>query len=95
MTDPGSPEGQTPAPRRPADGTTGRDDAAGTTLDSDSSAHWRPDTFGGSVVGRPVAGRRIRRGCWLLVVVLLLICCVLSAWLTDSILDLRAITTGG
>jgi len=42
-----------------------------------------------------VAGRRIRSGCWLLVVVLLLICCVLSAWLTDSILDLRTITTGG
>jgi hypothetical protein len=30
-----------------------------------------------------------------LVVVLLLICCVLSAWLTDAVLDLRAVTTGG
>lgn len=95
MTDPGIPEGQNPPPPRPADGTTGRVEAAETTDGPYLTARWRPDTYGGSVIGRPVAGRRIRRGCWLLMIVLLLICCVLSAWLTDSILDLRAITTGG
>ena len=67
----------------------------GTTGDRTPAPRWQPDVHRGPAPHRPVAARRVRRGCWLLVVVLLLICCVLSAWLTDSILDLRAITTGG
>lgn len=57
---------------------------------------WRADPGPSGLAGhRPPAGRRLRAGCWVLVVVLLLICCVLSAWLTDAVLDLRAVTTGG
>ena len=57
---------------------------------------WRPDTAADAATGgHPPAARRVRMGCWALVVVLLLICCVLGAWLTDAVLDLRALTTGG
>lgn len=56
----------------------------------------RADPYLDGVAGqRPPAARRLRAGCWLLILVLLLVCCVLSAWLADAVLDLRTVTTGG
>ena len=94
MTDAAGPDRTDPVTPQPSVAADETDETSTTTRSDHPSPHWQPDAYRGPTALRPVAARRVRRGCWLLVVVLLLICCVLSAWLTDSILDLRAITTG-
>ena len=76
------------------DAESGTGEAPGPAGSHRPVPRWQPDVYRDPTAERPVIARRVRRGCWLLVVILLLICCVLSAWLTDSILDLRTITTG-
>ena len=72
------------------------DDARAAGLpDPRPAPRWRPDADQGRASGPPRTGRRLRTGCWVLVVILLLICCVLTAWGTDAVLDLRSVTTGG
>lgn len=95
MTDLGASDRSGPNGSRPLDAEIGTGETSAETGARPSASRWQPDRYERPALHRPVAARRVRRGCWLLVVVLLLICCVLSAWLTDSILDLRAITTGG
>lgn len=69
-------------------------DGPETTVVARPAGLWRPDTSpGGTAGGRQPAARRLRAGCLALVVVLLLICCVLGAWLADAVLDLRVVTT--
>ena len=91
----------------PADGTPAHDSAEVRVdhLDNQPAPpapapgpRWRPDRVGADREGRgtrrPDTARRLRVGCWVAVVILLL-CCILTAWLSDTILDIRTVTTGG
>ena len=89
----------TSEPRLPGEPPSAGDLATPTGPDADGPSGgerlWRPDTGAdGAPQPRPPAARRLRAGCWVLIVVLLLLCCVLGAWLGDTVLDLRAVTTG-
>lgn len=96
MTGDDRPDRPAASPARPADAAAQADPGSDASPDSTPAPRWREDPYRtGLAGGRPRTDRRLRAGCWVLIVILLLICCVLTAWLTDAVLDLRAITTGG